>query len=45
LLEDEHLRRRLGENAAADARKRFDLNKQVEAYLAWYQELASLRLT
>jgi len=43
LLKDKELRQRLGENAARDARKRFDLNKQVEAYLAWYGELTQAR--
>jgi glycosyltransferase involved in cell wall biosynthesis len=39
LLADENLRRRLGENAAADARQRFDLNRQVDDYLNWYRKL------
>jgi glycosyltransferase involved in cell wall biosynthesis len=38
LLEDERLRVQLGENAARDARRRFDLETQVDAYLAWYRE-------
>jgi glycosyltransferase involved in cell wall biosynthesis len=29
----------LGRNAAEDAKKRFDLNIQVSAYLNWYQEI------
>lgn len=39
LLEDEPLRHRLGENAARDARARFGLDRQVEAYLSWYKEI------
>ena len=39
LLEDEGLRRRLGENAARDARGRFDLAGQAQAYLDWYEEI------
>lgn len=39
LLSDEKLRRRMGENAAGDARARFDLNREVEEYLGWYEEL------
>ncbi len=41
LLTDEPLRRRLAENAAKDAGKRFDLEHQVEAYLEWYEEILS----
>jgi len=36
LLDDEGLRRKLGENAARDARTRFDLARQAQAYLEWY---------
>lgn len=39
LLTDEVLRKRLGENASKDARKRFDLNRQVDDYLEWYEEI------
>jgi glycosyltransferase involved in cell wall biosynthesis len=39
LLNDDSLRRRLGENAALDAAKRFDLQGQAEGFLAWYQEI------
>ncbi len=39
LLEDEPLRRRLGENAAEDARRRFDVRAQGDAYLAWYRDI------
>jgi glycosyltransferase involved in cell wall biosynthesis len=34
LLNDNPLRRRMGENAARDARERFDLRRQVDSYLA-----------
>lgn len=36
LLMDDALRIRLGNNAAGDAQSRFDLNRQVRDYLAWY---------
>ena len=39
LLCDDVLRLQLGKNAAEDAKKRFDLNRQVDDYLSWYQEL------
>ena len=39
LLKDDFLRRCLGENAALDAAKRFDLQGQVDGFLAWYQEI------
>jgi glycosyltransferase involved in cell wall biosynthesis len=39
LLNDESLRQRLGRNAAKDAQKRFDLERQVNNYLDWYKEL------
>lgn len=39
LLNNAPLRRQLGENAAKDARIRFDLERQVDSYLAWYQEI------
>ncbi len=39
LIDDEALRRRIGENAARDARKRFDLQRQVDSYLDWYESL------
>jgi len=45
LLTNETLRKRLGEHAAEDARKRFDLERQVEAYLGWYEELVANRLS
>ncbi|MEW6323943.1 MAG: glycosyltransferase [Nitrospirota bacterium] len=40
LITDEGLRRRLGANAAEDARRRFDLDRQTDDYLAWYREIA-----
>jgi glycosyltransferase involved in cell wall biosynthesis len=39
LLKNEPLRRRLGANAARDARIRFDLQHQADQYLAWYQDV------
>jgi len=39
LIINEPLRKRLGENAAQDARRRFDLNLQAVRYLAWYREI------
>jgi len=38
LLDDSALLRRLADNAAADAKHRFDLNRQADDYLAWYRE-------
>jgi glycosyltransferase involved in cell wall biosynthesis len=40
LLKADLLRRRMSENAAKDARERFDLERQVNDYLEWYEELA-----
>jgi glycosyltransferase involved in cell wall biosynthesis len=39
LMTDDMLRKRMSKKAAQDARKRFDLNQQVNAYLEWYREL------
>jgi len=39
LLSDEVLLRRLAENAAADALKRFSEHHLVDAYLNWYQQV------
>lgn len=39
LLRNAEFRHRMGQVAAKDASKRFDLNRQVDAYLAWYQEI------
>lgn len=41
LLEDEPLRRRLGEAGAARARASFDFKRQVDAYLDWYAALVT----
>jgi glycosyltransferase involved in cell wall biosynthesis len=39
LLEADLLRHHMSENAAKDARERFDLERQVDDYLEWYEEL------
>lgn len=39
LLQDKLLRRRMGENAVRDAVKRFDLHRQADDFLSWYQEI------
>jgi glycosyltransferase involved in cell wall biosynthesis len=39
LVTNDELRCRLGQNAAREARRRFALHQQVEAYLNWYQEI------
>lgn len=39
LLENSDLRRRLAGNAARDARRRFDVELQCDAYLNWYQSI------
>ena len=39
LLGDDSLRKRLGENAVGDVRKRFDLKLQAHAFLSWYKEI------
>jgi len=41
LLENDALRERMGQNAYEDAKVRFDLNLQIERYLAYYQEILS----
>jgi len=43
LLNDDSLRRRLGENAALDAAKRFDIQGQADGFLTWYQEIVNDR--
>ena len=43
VMGDAALRRRLGENAAADAQRRFSLDEQVAAYLEFYEELLESR--
>jgi glycosyltransferase involved in cell wall biosynthesis len=42
-LDDESFRRELAANAAADAANRFDLERQVDDYLTWYDELVEGR--
>ena len=39
LITNGESRRYLGENAWRDARERFDLNRQVEGYLAWFRTI------
>lgn len=39
LLTDDVLRMRLGGNAAEDAQRRFNLSRQVDDYLAWYEAI------
>ena len=39
LLDDEALRQRIGTRARHRSRERFDLNRQVEEFLGWYQEI------
>jgi glycosyltransferase involved in cell wall biosynthesis len=39
LLIHDHLRARLGRNAAQDARTRFSLETQVDRYLSWYAKM------
>ena len=39
LLKNGNLRCRLAENAANDARQRFDQKREVMEYLDWYQEI------
>jgi glycosyltransferase involved in cell wall biosynthesis len=43
LLEDVPLRREVGRRAADVAGRRFDLARQVDAYLGWYDELRATR--
>jgi glycosyltransferase involved in cell wall biosynthesis len=45
LLQDNPLRFRLGENAARDAVQRFDLQRQADAFLGWYQEILQDRVS
>jgi glycosyltransferase involved in cell wall biosynthesis len=44
LMEDSALLRVMSTNAAKDARHRFDLQTQVDAYLDWYTEIIERRL-
>lgn len=41
LLAHDDVRHLLARNAASDARERFDVNRQVECYLAWYRTIIS----
>jgi glycosyltransferase involved in cell wall biosynthesis len=41
LLEDEARRRVISAQAARIAKARFDLNRQVQAYLTWYEQLTT----
>jgi glycosyltransferase involved in cell wall biosynthesis len=41
LLEDQAGLQVMGERAAAYAREHFDLERQIESYLAWYEEILS----
>jgi len=41
ILTDKLLHRRLAFNAANDARERFGLEQQVDAYLSWYEEICT----
>lgn len=43
LLSDEHLRKQFGEEAARAARVRFDLDRQVTAYLTWFGEIMAIQ--
>lgn len=43
LLTNDSLQRQLGENAATDARVRFDGQQQARAYLEWYWEILGQR--
>jgi glycosyltransferase involved in cell wall biosynthesis len=44
LIEDSALLRAMSSNAAKDARRRFDLQTQVDAYLDWFGEIMEGRL-
>ena len=41
LMNNNSLRCQIGENAARDARLRFDLKRQVDSYLEWYERIQS----
>jgi glycosyltransferase involved in cell wall biosynthesis len=43
LIEDSALLRAMSSNAVKDARRRFDLQTQVDAYLDWYGEIMASR--
>jgi glycosyltransferase involved in cell wall biosynthesis len=42
ILDNDTLRRRLGENAAKDAEARFDLKREINDYLLWYNALLGI---
>ncbi len=42
LIEDEEIRQRMGVQAAISAKKRFDLERQANDYLEWYEEIVSI---
>ena len=42
LLKNDTLCRQLGEQAAQDAQERFDLERQTDDFLAWYQEIIAM---
>jgi hypothetical protein len=39
ILADDELRATLAANSAADAARRFDLDRQLDATIAWYREI------
>jgi glycosyltransferase involved in cell wall biosynthesis len=39
LAGDDSMRLRMGENAARDARRRFDMKRQADDYLHWYEDV------
>jgi lipase chaperone LimK len=43
VLSDKTLRHTLGQQAAESTLRHFDLRRQVEIYLEWYQDLAARR--
>lgn len=45
LLDDDALRERLHQNAATDARRRFDVRRHVRDYLRWYEEILGVTVS
>jgi glycosyltransferase involved in cell wall biosynthesis len=45
LLDARELARQLSTNAAADARRRFDVQRQADDYLDWYRQILAARPT
>jgi glycosyltransferase involved in cell wall biosynthesis len=43
LIEDEELRLRMGAEAAEDVSKRFELKRQAEEYLKWYDIISDIQ--